>query len=495
MNNRGCCIRFRRRCVRYGLWVVIVCLGCVASLIVAKTAYAQLATGVPTQSEVLKLPGPAQGAQLAEVVRKTLPNRKCSQAQASLEKTFDGGMGGWLVQCEEGQDYWVMMPAESGKAAIALSCIIARATAGVDCYANLRTMKPEYVAQCAQSQLPDRVISACTAIIQSGQAADKPAALAIAYGLRGVAFGKYQQIDLALADFDRAVALSPTDVNARYNRAVALEQKGDFDQAVRDLDEALRVKPDLPLANYERGFVYLKKGDYDHAITDFDQAIHVNPNDAKAYRERGAAYKAKGDLARAEADQQKAKVLDPTLPPVASVQAPAPAQRTAALPTENQFTDADKQAAYCMQASFQYAQRYTRLVAALRENLKSGEALLGRPGLSEADKRQINAQLKSTNDGIALGNTTQGRWSGNAGVFIEYLKRRGLLAGPNLQAATVIAEDAQKDQQAVADTYASCVRLCAPADLSCKNQCDQKAAASEASKRMLQCEQVVTNFK
>jgi tetratricopeptide (TPR) repeat protein len=247
MNNDGCFTRLRRRGVRYGLSAVIVCFGCVASLIVARTAYAQFATGVPTQSEVLKLPGSAQGAQLAEVVRKTLPNRKCSQARVSLEKTFDGGMGGWLVQCEEGQDYWVMMPAESGKAAIALPCILARATAGVDCYANLRSVLPEHVAQCAESPFPDRVIGACTAIIQSGQAADKPAALAIVYGQRGVAFGRYQEIDLALADFDRAVALSPTDVTVRYNRAFALEQKGDFDQAVRDLDQALRLKPDLPL--------------------------------------------------------------------------------------------------------------------------------------------------------------------------------------------------------------------------------------------------------
>jgi hypothetical protein len=486
---------FNWRPIPRGFHLVRIGIGVLAGLLAAaQAASAQITTDAPTQSEVLKLPSAGQGAKLAEVVRRSSPTWKCSQARASLEKTFDDGMGGWLVQCEEGQDFWVMMPAEGGRASIAQSCILARAMAGLDCYANLRTIMPEHVAQCTQSPFPDRVISACTAIIQSGRIADKPAGLSIAYQSRGVAFLRYQQFDLGLSDLDRAITLSPGDANALYNRAVALERKGDLDQAVRDLDEVLRLKPDHASANFERGFSYLRKGDYDRAVDDFNESIRMNPNFAQAYRDRSEAFKRKGDLAKADADLKKATELDPGVqapPPPSPAQAPAPPPAQA----QGELSDADKQAAYCMQASFQYAQRFTRLTSLLRENLKTGEAMLNRPDLSAADKTQLNAQLKSLNNNIAANDATTKRWSENAPVFIDYLKRRGLLDRAKIHLIESISADAQRDEQAVADTYSSCLRLCKPNDPSCKNTCDSKSTTSDPSKRMLRCDQVVSSFK
>jgi tetratricopeptide (TPR) repeat protein len=461
-------------------------------------ASAQFTTDTPTQAELLKLPEAEQSTRLAEVVRRTQQNRKCARARVSLEKTVDNGPGGWLVQCEEGQDYWVMTPVEAKKAAIALPCILARATAQVDCYANFRTTQPDSVKQCMQSPFPDRMISACTAIIQSGRLAEKPEALAFTYDARAKAFSQYRQFDLALSDFDRAVALHPNDKDVLFNRAVTFERKGDFDSAMQDLNEVLRSKPDHALARHERGYVYLQKKDYDRAIEDLNQAVRLKPDNAKAYRDRGQAYRAKGEPAKADADQQKAGELDSSIgrpAPQAALPAQASPPQNTPAPAKSELSEADKQAAYCMEASFGYARQHTGLVSLLRENLKAVEALREKPGLSPADRAQIDARLKSTNDNIAANDATGKRWNGHVLVFMDYLKRRGLLQGAGPSLIAQVSQEVSKDQQAVAETYSSCLRLCKPDSAPCKNACNDKAESSEPRKRMQRCEQIVTSFK
>ena len=484
-------MRKHKRRYHSDLAFFLVCL-----LALPGTASAQFTTDTPTQSELLKLPEAEQSARLAEVVRRTQENRKCARARVSLEK-LDKGAGGWLVQCQEGQDYWVVPPTEARKAATAIPCIIARATIQFDCYANFRTTQPDSVKQCMQSPFPDRMISACTAIIQSGRLAEKPQALAFTYDARAKAFSQYRQFDLALSDFDRAIALNPNDKDFLFNRAVTFERKGDFDSSIRDLNEVLRLQPSYPNGNYERGFVRLKQKDYDHAIEDLSQAVRLKPDDAKAYRDRGQAYRAKGDLAKADADQQKASELDPNIgrpAPQAALPAQPPPQNSPAA-AKGELSEADKQAAYCMEASFGYARQHTGLVSLLRENLKAIEALREKPGLSPADRAQIDAKLKSTNDNIATSDAAGKRWNAHVLVFVDYLKRRGLFqgAGPGLVAQ--ISQEVSRDQQAVAETYSSCLRLCKPDSPPCKNACNDKAESSEPRKRMQRCEQIVTSFK
>jgi tetratricopeptide (TPR) repeat protein len=459
-------------------------------------ASAQFTTDTPTQAELLKLPEAEQSTRLAEVVRRTQQNRKCARARVSLEK-LDKGAGGWLVQCEEGQDYWVMPPIEAKKAATAIPCIIARATIQFDCYANFRTTQPDSVQQCMKSPFPDRMISACTAIIQSGRLNGKPDLQASIYQNRAGAFLQYGQFDLALADVDRAVALN-RDANALYGRAIIFERKGDFNSAITDLNETLRLQPDHPYANYERGFVRLKQKDYDRAIEDLNQAVRLKPDNAKAYRDRGQAYRAKGEPAKADADQQKASELDPSIgrpAPQAALPAQAPPPQNTPAPAKSELSETDKQAAYCMEASFGYARQHTGLVSLLRENLKAVEALREKPGLSPADRAQIDAKLKSTNDNIAANDATGKRWNGHVLVFMDYLKRRGLLQGAGPSLIAQVSQEVSKDQQAVAETYSSCLRLCKPDSAACKNACNDKAESSEPRKRMQRCEQIVTSFK
>jgi tetratricopeptide (TPR) repeat protein len=266
-------------------------LGMLAS---SHTSSAQMVSIDTLQSDLVKKPVTEQSAILADVIRGAWKGRNCGSPKVSLEKTYNDRGGGWLVSCEEGQDYWALVADRPKSAVVVLPCILARQS-GTDCYANLRTILPEDIKQCAPpSGSLDRVIRYCTAIIQSHQFDNRPDVLHLGYVFRAAAFGNYQQLDLAIADFDKAVALQPANIDTRYNRAVALERKGEFDQALVDLAKVIAARPKDPNGLYERGYVYLKKGEYDRAIADFDELLRINPQFDKAIRGRGRGRKGKG---------------------------------------------------------------------------------------------------------------------------------------------------------------------------------------------------------
>lgn len=79
------------------------------------------------------------------------------------------------------------------------------------------------------------------------------------------------ELDIALADLNEAVRLSPE--SAIYgNRGRIWEAKGEFDKAIADYDEALRLDPANATAHHNRGMAWYKKRDLDQAIADFTEA-------------------------------------------------------------------------------------------------------------------------------------------------------------------------------------------------------------------------------
>ena len=255
-------------------------------LLVGGSASAETGSIDIAQSELVKKPASEQAAILAEPVRGVSKGRSCTSPKVSLEKTANDGGGGWLVSCDEGQDYWVAVFGAGPKPRIGvLPCMLARQS-GIECYANLRTVLPGDFKQCGMpSDLLDPVIRSCTTIIQSHQYDGRADKLSLMYSFRALKF--------RIADFDKAVALEPSNYGIRFNRAVTLERKGDLDQALNDLAKVIEAKPNDQNMLFERGYVYLKKGDYDRAIADFDKVLAGNPRHEKAINARAEAAKAK----------------------------------------------------------------------------------------------------------------------------------------------------------------------------------------------------------
>jgi tetratricopeptide (TPR) repeat protein len=442
----------------------------VSALLIAvapvRPAAAQMGPIGILQSDVVGKSAAEQSAILAEAVRTAWKGRNCGGPKVSLEKTYNDRGGGWLILCSEGQDYWAVVSERPQSVVMVLPCILARQS-GTDCYANLHTVQPEDIKQCGPASGPlDPVIRSCTTILRSHQFDNRPDVLFLCYLFRAAAFGGYQQLDLAIADFDKAVALKPGDIDAHYNRAVALERKGEFDQALRDLAKVVEARPNDINGLYERGYVYLKKGQYDLAIADFDLLLRINPQFEKAIRGRADAMKGKDN---------------PAPPKVATVE-------TTTLPKS-----AEEEVAYCMEASFGYTQQYTKLVALLRDNRDKGQALLAGTNVSPADRAQLTAQVKALTDSISSNDEKKRAWESYLNVFLGYMQKQNLFAKQSLVAS--MSGQVRKDQEAVQSTYSACLRACKPNDASCKAACDKKANDSDASVRMQSCAESVARFK
>src|SRR5262245_66657828 len=72
-----------------------------------------------------------------------------------------------------------------------------------------------------------------------------PALNAEEYNARGLANHENGDYDLAMADFDKAIALDPTLAVAYSNRGMVHYDEGDHDRAVADYDTAIELDRDL----------------------------------------------------------------------------------------------------------------------------------------------------------------------------------------------------------------------------------------------------------
>jgi hypothetical protein len=79
-------------------------------------------------------------------------------------------------------------------------------------------------------------------------------------------------------------------------------KKGELDLAMADFDRAIKHDPSLTVAWINRGSLWRHAGNYERALADFDKAVQSDPRSALARLSRALAYESKGDIARAQLD-------------------------------------------------------------------------------------------------------------------------------------------------------------------------------------------------
>jgi len=109
-------------------------------------------------------------------------------------------------------------------------------------------------------------------------------------------------IEGSLEAFERALALSPKNPEAYYQRAFSHLEAGSLEEAFEDLNAALALGSDR-VDVYARAARALTEHErWDESVACWTKAIEANPEDALARKERARAHDSRGDRVRAIED-------------------------------------------------------------------------------------------------------------------------------------------------------------------------------------------------
>jgi len=111
------------------------------------------------------------------------------------------------------------------------------------------------------------------------------------------AYRRTDQPQRAVELYRRAVALAPSDRDARYNLAITLREAGRPEEALAALTAAITLDPANPEAHNALGITLSARGDLEAARAQFAEAIRLDPHGAAARNNLGNALR---DLKRAD---------------------------------------------------------------------------------------------------------------------------------------------------------------------------------------------------
>jgi DNA polymerase III delta prime subunit len=113
----------------------------------------------------------------------------------------------------------------------------------------------------------------------------------------------------AIRNFDKALKLHPSFVDAWVRKGATLLDKGDYYASQTCLNEAVRLSPRSFKAHYNRGkcLIFLKR--YEEAIADLDKAVSFKNNHAATHEYLAEAYRCIGDKKLAQRHQDIANEL------------------------------------------------------------------------------------------------------------------------------------------------------------------------------------------
>lgn len=124
-------------------------------------------------------------------------------------------------------------------------------------------------------------------------------------------FAKSGKTEEALAEFDRALAVDPYNVQALYGRALLYQGEKQHQQAIADFTAANGLSPQKVEPLLGRATSYLALDKAKEAAADLDEAVQTDPNSANAWSVRGQAYERLGDKAKAAESYGRALTIRP----------------------------------------------------------------------------------------------------------------------------------------------------------------------------------------
>jgi tetratricopeptide (TPR) repeat protein len=129
--------------------------------------------------------------------------------------------------------------------------------------------------------------------------------------------------DLALEFYNSAIEKQPNSTEARYNKAMFLQEHsngdvGKLQLALQTYDQIHAIDPSMAASSYNKGYIYKELLEYpDSALIEFSLAIDKYPAYHQAYYSRGITFEMMGDLQSALKDLDQALLIQPDYTPAA----------------------------------------------------------------------------------------------------------------------------------------------------------------------------------
>jgi tetratricopeptide (TPR) repeat protein len=111
----------------------------------------------------------------------------------------------------------------------------------------------------------------------------------------GFAFQAAGNLDAAIPEYKKSIAINPYYKNAHNNLGVALDKAGFQDDAIAEFRLALQIDPDYSEANLNLGGAFANKGYLNDAIQVFEQMVRRKPQNPEAHYNLGLALGLKGN--------------------------------------------------------------------------------------------------------------------------------------------------------------------------------------------------------
>ncbi len=134
---------------------------------------------------------------------------------------------------------------------------------------------------------------------------------ASAYAFRGELALEDNKIEIAKADFSKALETDPKNFVALTGLGNALIRNAEYAKAIDTFGKAIEIDPDYSYNYNDRAKAKSLMQDWDGAIADLSKAIDMAPDDYYSFIDRGKLYLDKGKKTEAAKDFTRASEIDP----------------------------------------------------------------------------------------------------------------------------------------------------------------------------------------
>jgi tetratricopeptide (TPR) repeat protein len=122
---------------------------------------------------------------------------------------------------------------------------------------------------------------------------------------------KQGELDRAVEEFKRVLALKPGLLEAEANLGLAYHGMGEFELAANYLSKVLGQRPDLPGLGVILGIDYVKMGAVQKAISVLEEALRLDPSSREGRRALATCYLDQNNFGAAASEFRRVAALDP----------------------------------------------------------------------------------------------------------------------------------------------------------------------------------------